>query len=344
MADKIALIWVLKGARVGDNAQAMAVAAQLGAQVVEKQLSFTASHLLPNWMAGARVSHLTAKARATLKPPWPDLVVTAGRRTAPVAVWIRQQSGGVTKTVHIGRPRMALSAFDVVLTTPQYGLPGADNHVQMAMPFAVPMQLERASLAACEAQWLHLPRPWILAAIGGGKFPQRLQSAELLAFAAALNRHGQSVKGSIILFDSPRSAPGAIHAVSRNLSLPHWVSAPASPARAYQAALALCDENVVTSDSISMLTEMLATQKPTHVFQLPVSVLLPRWSAQQGVMAALARLGMLHPPRDVGGFVSALVAQGAVGNLNAGILPVRLIDVAGLQREALGQIRTLLKL
>jgi uncharacterized protein len=86
------LIWVLKGLRAGDSAQAMELALQLGGRVEGKQLTFNHSHALPNWMLGARVSHLTAEARALLRPPWPDLVVATGRRTSPVAQWIKQQS------------------------------------------------------------------------------------------------------------------------------------------------------------------------------------------------------------------------------------------------------------
>ena len=32
-----------------------------------------------------------------LEPPWPELVLTAGRRNEPVARWIRQQAGGRDK-------------------------------------------------------------------------------------------------------------------------------------------------------------------------------------------------------------------------------------------------------
>jgi mitochondrial fission protein ELM1 len=117
-------IWVLKGVRAGDTAQAMDLALQLGGRVEGKQLAFNAFHNIPNWLLGARVSQLTQDAKKLLHPPWPDLVVATGRRTAPVALWIKTQSQGKTKLVHIGRPRMALSRFDLVLTTPQYGLSG----------------------------------------------------------------------------------------------------------------------------------------------------------------------------------------------------------------------------
>ena len=38
-----------------------------------------------------------------LQRPWPDLVIATGRRTAPIASWIRKQSGGLTRTVQMGR-------------------------------------------------------------------------------------------------------------------------------------------------------------------------------------------------------------------------------------------------
>ena len=342
MGDNALVIWVLKGARAGDTAQALALAGLLGGQVVEKQLAFKVSHMVPNWFAGARVSHITAEARSQLAAPWPDLVVATGRRTAPVALWVKQQSGGKAKTIQIGRPRMALSAFDLVITTPQYGLPQGANVLQLPVPFAMAKAQDPASLAPFRVLWAHLPRPWILAAIGGAKFPQHLGKAERSAYGAALNRRAQAVKGSVILFGSPRSDAGAVAEVAAELSVPHWSHSDALPSNGYQSALGLCDECAVTSDSVSMLTEMMATGKPTHVFTLPVSPLALRWSADSGVFSALAKRGILHPPRDVDRFARTMIAQGAVGDLRAERSPRTSLAVEQMQRDAVARIRTLL--
>jgi uncharacterized protein len=306
---------VLKGLRAGDTAQAMGLALQLGGRVEGKQLAFNGLHAVPNWLAGARVSHLTSPARSLLRPPWPDLVVATGKRTAPVALWIKQQSGGQTKLVQLGRPRMALKHFDLVVTTPQYGLPAAPNVMEIAMPFAHSKIVVEADLEAFKTEWSHLPRPWILGVIGGAKFPLRLNDGDLSGFGKALDNRAQHLSGSVILLDSPRSPEGAIDKAAQYITAIKWIYRRGQSVNPYQAALSMCDELVVTSDSVSMVSEMLLTGKPTSIYRLPVSKFLPRWSAQSGLGAALARSGLLHPPRDVNGFMTRLVGAGVLGDI-----------------------------
>jgi uncharacterized protein len=310
------LIWVLKGLRAGDTAQAMELALQLGGRVEGKQLAFNGLHAIPNWLVGARVSHLTPNARSLLRPPWPDLVVATGKRTAPVALWIKQQSGGHSKLVQLGRPRMALKYFDLVVTTPQYGLPAAPNVVEIALPFAHPKPVVPADLEAFNSEWSHLPRPWILGVIGGAKFPLRLNDGDLAAFGRALDNRAHHTSGSVILLDSPRSPDKAINKVAQSITASKWLYRRGQSVNPYQAALSMCDELVVTSDSVSMVSEMLLTGKPTRIYRLPESKFLPRWSAQSGIGAALSTSGLLHPPRNVNGFMTRLINAGALGDID----------------------------
>lgn len=304
------LIWVLKGLRVGDTAQAMELALQVGGRVEGKQLAFNRLHVLPNWLAGPRVSHLTSDTRTLLRPPWPDLVVATGKRTAPVSVWIKQQSGGRTRIVQLGRPRMALRHFDLVVTTSQYGLPFRPNVMQVPLPFARAKIVSAADLALFQSTWAHLPKPWIVGVLGGQKFPQRLTPAEIVGFGGALNAAAKATGGSVILLDSPRSPQGAIGFAAKSIAAPFWIYQRGAGQNPYQAALALGDSFVVTSDSVSMVSEMVLTGKPTSVFRLPTSALVPRWSAQSGLAAAMASAGLLHPPRNVDGFMDQLQADG----------------------------------
>jgi uncharacterized protein len=336
------LIWVLKGLRAGDSAQAMELALQVGGRVESKQLSFNGTHVVPNWLMAGRVSHLTEEARTLLRPPWPDLVVATGKRTAPVGLWIKQQSGGRTRIVQLGRPRMHVGYFDLVVTTPQYGLPSRPNVIQVPLPFAKPKVVSPSELLPFQAAWADLSRPWIVGVLGGHKHPQRLSADEIAGFGKVLNAAARSQDGSIILLDSPRSPAGAIEQAASFITAPHWVYRRGVGANAYQPALTLGDAFVVTSDSVSMVTEMLLTGKPTSVFRLPVSALVPRWSAQSGLGAALAGAGLLHPPRDVDGFMLGLQQEGYLVEMGAKSKPLNLDAIAASRYAAVERIRSLL--
>ncbi len=338
------LIWVLQGLRAGDTAQAMEIALQLGGRVEAKQLEFNWSHAVPNFLLGARISHLNPDVKNLLRPPWPDVVVATGRRSAPVALWIKKQSGGKTKLLQIGRPRMALSHFDCVVTTPQYGLPGADNVVTLSMPFASPKVVAEDQLQMFEEMWRDLPKPWFLAVVGGNKFPLKLDSAALLQFGEALQQRVQSTGGSIILLDSPRSPHGSLHVVSQQLRVPHWQFRRGESSNPYHAALKLCDELVVTGDSVSMVAEMVATGKPAWIFRLAVSPIAFRWSAQHGPSRILASLGILNPPRHVDGFMQNLIDQKLVGDLVSGNGPIAQSRGYVEQSKSIAHVRSALKI
>ena len=52
----------------------------------------------------AVLSQQAGNARSkTLRPPWPDVVISTGWRTVPITRWIAEQSGGRTRTVQMGR-------------------------------------------------------------------------------------------------------------------------------------------------------------------------------------------------------------------------------------------------
>jgi uncharacterized protein len=112
------VIWVLGGLRAGDTAQALELAEALGGEVKPVKLAFNVLHHVPNWLIGASVRHVDEAAHGALVPPWPDVVIATGRRTARVAAWIKQQSNNRTVAIQLGRPRMAFENFDLIVTTP----------------------------------------------------------------------------------------------------------------------------------------------------------------------------------------------------------------------------------
>ena len=336
------LIWVLRGARVGDTAQAIALALCLSNRVVIKDIKFNILHHLPSLLLGAGVAHLTGQSRAALQKPWPDLVIATGRRTASVSLWIKVQSGGHSKAVQLGRPRLALAKFDLVVTTPQYGLPPAANVVTLPLPFHLPKTVDAPTLQGLSRLWDGLPKPWIMAVVGGGKYPQRMTKAALQTYGVAIDAYAEKHQASVLLFSSPRSPAQALHHVAAVIGRPLW-RADQSPAKdAYQGALARAQQFTVTSDSVSMTTDMLATGKPCLVFDLPGSPLSGGWSAEHGVLAGLARAGVVSPPRDVAALIAGLRAQGVVGDLAQMTEPWARLALQEVHENLILRIRSLL--
>lgn len=236
---------------------------------------------------------------------------------------------------------MALSQFDIVVTTPQYGLPDVDNVIHLPLPFGMPKQVADVDLADWKAEWRDLPRPWTIAVIGGAKFPIKLGPRELEEFGAALNRFAGKHGGSVVLMDSPRTNTGAIETVAKQIKVPIWKLERGKHTNPYHAALALGDMFTVTSDSVSMVSEMLSTRKPVSIFCLPSATFRPRWHATSGPMKYLAQCGLLMPPRDVSGFMCDLIKHGTVGDVTNGVLAKNQVREGEMESRALQRIRQL---
>lgn len=307
MTDGKQLIWALQTARAGDNAQILEIARRLDCNTVIKNVTFNALHNLPNWVLGASLASLAPEVQRQFAPPWPSLVIAAGKRTVPVMRWIKAASGGRTKLVQIGRPRAALTYFNLVISTPQYGLPKEPNVVEIALPFASPLPVSSQEISYWTEEWKDLPRPWVVVFIGAGRFPLRLGAPEIRDLGAKLSR----LSASLIVVASPRSKLEVLTALARHLeSCPAKFYPWSTGANPYQAGLALANRIVVTSDSMSMVSEAINSGKSVNIFRLPVSWLFPLWSANRGFTAWLSRQGLLQAPRNMSAVIDSLIAQG----------------------------------
>jgi len=303
------LVWVLQGAREGDNAQARALAAKLEAAIILKRLAWSWPHHLPNAILGASLAGVDHENSDRLTPPWPDAVVAVGRRAAPVALWIKRQSGGRTRLIHLGRPRMPLAWFDLVITTPQYGLPGRPNVIRALLP-ATTSSTNPAS-ETWQSRFASLPRPWTGVLVGGATFPFRLGRSEAVKLGQALRSYQSRTGGSLLVSTSPRSGHQVAEALSAAIGpqayVHRWTKQGENPHRFI---LSEADRFIVTEDSVSMLAEACRSHKLVEIFPLPRWPLAWSWSAEKGVAAALARLGLLSPPRNVRRLREELIRHG----------------------------------
>ena len=263
------------GHKAGDNNQVLALAEALGWPHEIKRMSYRKSELLSNLLLGPTLAGIRRGASSPLEPPWPELIITAGRRNEPVARWIRRQARGAGVTariVHIGRPWAPLAEFDLIVTTPQYCLPRAGNILHNTFPLhrVTPQRLAEAA-ASWEARLSHLPRPYTALLIGGNSGPFTLNEPKSLALARAADElAGQSGEGALLVTTSARTPAGTLPLLRDAITAPAFFHdwQPGGEDNPYYAFLALADAFIVTGDSVSMVCEACGTGKPVYIFDL----------------------------------------------------------------------------
>jgi hypothetical protein len=265
--------WLMIGHKVGDNGQMLALAEALGWPYAIKRLVYRKTELLTNLLAGPTLMGLVRERSDPLEPPWPELIISAGRRNEPLVRWIQREAGGPNrvKLVHIGRPWAAHEHFDLIVSTPQYRLPERPVILQNEAPLH---RITPARLADAAARWgprlAHLPEPRIAVILGGQAGPYNFdrENGALLGYWA--NRLAAERGGSLLVTTSARTPAKAASALEAMLGVPAEVYRwrPDDADNPYLGFLALAAEIVVTCDSMSMLTEAIATAKRVHIFDL----------------------------------------------------------------------------
>lgn len=266
-------VWLVIGDKLGDNAQVEIVADALGWPTERKVMRFLSQYQTGKPPFRPSLYHIDRNASDPLAPPWPDLVLTVGRRPSMAAMWVRQQAAGKTKVVIVGRPRRMLREFDLVLATPQYRLPERPNVMRLALPL---MRVDPAKVEAGAAAWRErlapLARPLTAVLVGGPTKPFVFDAAVARNFVAALRR-STAGEGSLFVTTSRRTPPPVVDAIAAELppgsELFRW--RPDATDNPYHGLLALADRFVVTGDSVSMLVEVARLGKPLAIFPLPVA-------------------------------------------------------------------------
>jgi len=334
---KVPTVWVLKDHKAGHTTQSVGLAEALGFPYEVKALRFNLLNHLSNRIRGASRLGLDRRHSARLEPPWPDLVVSTGRRTAPVARWIGQQSRGRARLVQLGRRGgETVDAFDLVVSCSHFRLPLHPQRMEITAPLN---SVTSARLAEAAERWHSLfegaPRPRIVLVAGGTSSRYRLDAETARSMGARVRALAESVGGSVFAITSPRTGAAATTALRSGLGeaahLHVW--RPGEAANPYMGYLALADALVVTGESESMLAEAVAAGKPLCIYPLLELWLGCRWPAewvarraearprkakgtvrpQQGLEYLCARLvgaGLVRPPRHLDRLHARLIRAG----------------------------------
>jgi len=260
-------IWALLGEKVGDNNQLLALAEGLGLPFETRPMRYNLGRAVPPRVLGGTVRTLTGGSRRWLQPPWPDLVLAIGRRSVPVARWLRKASGGRSKLVLVGHPRVDPEHFDLVLTTHQYPVPRKGNVT--VLPLAMSRLRDPGQPTEAEQAWLaKLPRPHLLLALGGPTKYWDLDPSQVAGQARALLARARKQNGTVIAVSSRRTPASVVEAVRAELGTEGRLADGVMPR--FSLLMANADEIFVTADSVSMLSEAIQTGKP--VGMVPISL------------------------------------------------------------------------
>ena len=299
-------VWVLLGERRGDNNQLLALAEAIGLPFEAKRLRYRWLRLLDKRLLGATLAVLTPQSRGLVSGDPPDLLLAIGHRSVPVVRALKRRSRGRMLAVQLGNPRVPPSHFDLLVTTPQYPVAGAPNVLRNPIALGAP-----ATPAAPLPDSLSHPLSLLL--VGGPTIFWTLDEGDVVQALRTLAEEARTDAGSVALLTSQRTPKALVRrlkALAPSLAAPVHIGASDS----YAELLAAADQLFVTADSVSMISEAIATGKPVGMVPVRQTPLGRFW------LGLCDRMGTAAFPRDLRRFWSEVRRRGLAGTVEQ---PVR---------------------
>jgi mitochondrial fission protein ELM1 len=262
--------WTLTTGEIGMRNQAEGLAQRLGFKDYTAQ-TVTAPDwlsLVPPGLMG-QLSRFIRLNGQPLSTPFPSVAISCGRRSIPAMLALKQHSP-TTKILHVQNSKNATRFFDAVVVPQHDGLTGDNVFSSFGAIHHLTIETINAAAPVFASVWDGLPRPWLGVLVGGKSPHNTFTEADAERLGKSLAAFQQQHGGSLLVTPSRRTGAAQTAALQRALmGTSHWLWTEQT-ANPYHALLALSDAVLVTSDSISMLTEAVTSEKPLYYYDMGI--------------------------------------------------------------------------
>ena len=272
-------IWALIDGISGHDSQVLGVAEALGVQFTKKKISYNDNAGLPNFLKTDGLKTIDRKKSDMISEPWPDIIISCGRKSASVARSIKKRAkktGKKTFAAHILWPGNAIGDFDMVAIPAHDAIVWPLSKSKKIFRFlGSPNRITKEFLLNEYMIWARtigeLPKPRIAVLIGGDSKKTAFTEAHAKDLTENLVQLCSKLKATILVTTSRRTSNGVVSFMEEELKKRigrylHFHDFRKSKANPFYAFLQLADMIVVTGDSISMVSESCSTGKPVYIF------------------------------------------------------------------------------
>lgn len=279
------------------------------------------------------------------RPELPRFIVGIGSRRLAMAKAIRTWSCGRTRLIHIGRLRGSLEDLDYLITTPAYPLEQSPKVLTLEIALSDKIRRLRPDDPASDASGEVLGsitmcgiRPgWINVFLGNPLRGEEAGAAtRLRSLAQCVDRLARRLNRDVVISGSPRTKSELYDTLSAALGCRHltyrWI--PHDPANPFELMLRATDCSIVTADSISMISQLVAAGHRTLFFpwrarSLLLAGVVPRWFGKPTIPRG----------KDIARFCAALAARGLAAEFDSRTGFDAVSPHAGIQDELFRRVR-----
>ena len=272
-------ILVLTDYRLGNSNQALALAKELGVSYTAKHINYNCFAKLPNFLLQFYPLHIKHDCLQSIEiNNLPNIIISSGRRTAALALYLKRKSTKKLQIVQIMKPDGNFNEFDVVI------LPQHDSFTQTSSNviriIGALSDIHKSIKDQANIENIRKIYPGTInciAVIIGGNSKNHIFTIDEAKLLVSILKNIVIHHTSQLFITFSRRTPQVVKQVIRqHFSNPHIIYDPQdSGPNPYLALLANANYIISTADSISMCSEAASTAKPLYIF-LPDSFKLSK--------------------------------------------------------------------
>lgn len=267
------LCWIITDGSAGMENQALGLAEALGISYEVKRVAqrFPWKYISPFIRLGQEWCVAPEKS-SPLKAPWPDIIIASGRQSILPALWVKDRSDQKTRLIYIQNPAIGYHHFDAVVI-PQHDVKDKSTplpknvFLSIGAPHRItPARLEQEKKDHAKT-FAAIPGKKIGILLGGSNktytFDNSTAALYLRDFEDLINQDY-----SLLITPSRRTDPKIVALLKDKLGdrAYIWDGTGDNP---YFGILAWSDYIFVTCDSVCMICEACATDRPVYILELP---------------------------------------------------------------------------
>lgn len=201
-----------------------------------------------------------------LMPPWPDLIIGAGRSSVAPTAAIRKITNGHTQVVQLQNPLINPEMFDAVIAPHHDNLSGRNVIVTEGALHRVTKERLSQESKKFISMVSSLPKPLVTVLIGGSNRCYKVEPKDMDEMGKRLKALAFNEGVGLAVTVSRRTEPQNREALVKSLQgapAVIWMGEGENP---YFGFLGLADHIIVTCDSVSMTSEACFTGKPVYTY------------------------------------------------------------------------------
>ena len=261
--------WIITEGLTGTENQCLGVAEALGLNPVVKRIKLNEPWKKLSPYLGFESENTFSNDGDKIEAPWPDLLIASGRKSIAASRFIKKCSHGKTFVVQLQDTRVRRNDFDI-LAIPKHDPASKLKSDNILVTIATPNRITKEKLANAKDHFSFL-RNLSGKRIGvliGGTAGKQILTEDMVRDLAAQLKNLAAQNYSLMITTSRRTGEDNKKILESQLQGPNiyfWNGTDENP---YFGILAYADALIVTSESMSMVSEAATTGKPVYTVNL----------------------------------------------------------------------------